>query len=176
MPEAVGCLCELDRDRGVHRRVVTFEAVLVVVVKAAGHRGGKLGEDHTLVLGDVHHPSRFEILRFRPRAVSLGLQPVDPEIVVARPDRVDRRQHHVLVGATIAGHEVVADSIEIEFARRVENAGMKSISSDWPRAIVVADVADGQFAAIRHDPVVVPDVRERRQERMPLPSISPVSR
>ena len=36
-----------------------------------------------------------------------GQQVLDVEVVVARPDRVHRRQRDVLVGTTIAGDEVV---------------------------------------------------------------------
>jgi hypothetical protein len=159
MAEPVRGLGEFNRDGGIDGRVISFEPVFVVIIQSARHRGSEFGEHHALIFRDVHDPRGFEIFRLAPASAGFLLDPVDPVIVVARPDRVDRRQHHVFVCAPVAGDEVMADRIEIELRLELVWQGDERRDEiDQQRlagSVIIGNVGTRQLAAIGHDPVIV---------------------
>ena len=120
--DAVHGARELLGDTGIDVRIVAGKAVRRAG-DGAGHRRRKLGEHDALVFGRLDDLGGLEDLFFAPFRVQ-PLDPLDLEIVLAVPDRVDRCKRDVLVGTVIArnvvGKQVLQAEIRVGRAIRAD--------------------------------------------------------
>ena len=110
--DAVHGARELFRDAGIDVRIVAGEAVRRAG-DGAGHRLGELGEHDALVFGRLDDLRGLEDLFVAPFRVQ-RLDPLGLEIVLAVPDRVDRGERDVLVGAVVAGDVIGKQVLQAE--------------------------------------------------------------
>ncbi|GJE44651.1 hypothetical protein AEGHOMDF_3840 [Methylobacterium soli] len=108
MADAVHRGGELVRDPRVGVLVVARVSVAARALDAADQHVGELVEDDALIFRLVEHLGGLEQLLTRAREAG-GLQVLDMEVVVSRPDRVHRGERHVLVRAPVARHVVVEE-------------------------------------------------------------------
>ena len=119
VPEAIRRRRELMRDPRIDSRIVAGKAVITDPLQAAQHLVGEFGEDDALILRLVDHLRGLEEV-LRRSGESGGLEALDVEVVVPRPDRVDRGQADILVRPSVASHvmvELVDEGVRVEQKR-----------------------------------------------------------
>ena len=120
MTDAVDGGGKLFRNACRRVRVVVAMTVRSVPLHAADQRIGELGEHDALIFAFIQHSRRLEDI-FRAAGKAGCFQVVDMEVVVAGPDRVDRGQCHVFVGAAVACNEVLE---QVDVGVGVEQQGV----------------------------------------------------
>ena len=166
---------EFVADAGVGIGVVVVEAMVAGATDAADEGIGKFREHHALILCFVQHAGRLEQLFGRAREA--GIQKVlDMEVVVPRPDRVDRSERHVLIDAAIARHDVVEDAdagvrIEHEVLAGAHEVARQCLCLDGidntcgHKARIGVTEGDGGTIRVLEDGVVLPVMQDRRTQR-----------
>ena len=186
MAEAVGGTGEFVADARIDVGVVAVPAmvarVTVGTAQTAEQLVGELLEDDALVVGLVQHLGRLEHL-LHGAIEPLRLKDLHMEVVVARPDGVDRCQCEVLVGTAVTGDAVVEKVDERIGVQQQRIARAEEVRVQRPDDIPVdragrivhepgIGVAEGHLAAVEPGipedrvgrPVMLDQVAQRRQQ------------